>query len=93
MAAEFKCIRCDGGGRMKIGVHADSAVRSIEIACIDCDGGGAVKYTEEKQRALKAAMDAAWCHCDSRDPIYVPDTPGLKHHWDCGKCGGLVQMG
>jgi hypothetical protein len=39
-----------------------------------------------------------WCTCDDGglEPRYVPDgehTHCGKHHWDCARCGRVVQVG
>ena len=43
---------------------------------------------------LKEAMaQQDWCECTDYDAHYVPDTPEMKHHWDCNHCGKLTQIG
>lgn len=35
-----------------------------------------------------------WCHCTKSDnEYYVPDSAESKHHWRCGICHKIVQVG
>ena len=88
-----KCVPCDGSGKSKIEVHSDGKVDVVEILCVDCNGLGLSSLSEAQQTEKIAQAQALWCQCAKSDPVYVPDAPGMKHHWDCGECGRLVQVG
>lgn len=36
-----------------------------------------------------------WCECDASmdNAYYVDDTEEMKHHWKCGNCHKIVQIG
>jgi hypothetical protein len=58
-----------------------------------------VKLDEEQLKELKELQEL-WCDCESEsDPLYHEDgiTPFnscvVKHHYHCGWCLGLTQIG
>lgn len=59
---------------------------------------------EEWRKALKEDVERHWCKCsrearESRDSIFHDDGQVTnqhctrKHHWHCGKCKKLTQVG
>jgi hypothetical protein len=52
----------------------------------------------DRESAKAARATSVWCQCDDGglEPRYVSDgvhTHCNKHHWDCTRCGGVVQVG
>lgn len=63
----------------------------MTIECVYCHGIGEI--TEAEAERIRR-MNDVWCKCtEPGDPIFVDDSPQCKHHWDCAKCGGLIQIG
>lgn len=93
------CPTCKGTGRMTVQVTGVD-VGSVAITCLTCDGTGA---PTARQLADLAAERAMWCRCAAQDE--EPDvrfhddgqcrkrTHPRKHHYDCGHCGGVLQVG
>lgn len=55
----------------------------------------------EYRKRLHSEVDEHWCKCNPQgdEAIYCGDKQQrnehcvIKHHWHCGKCGKLVQVG
>lgn len=64
----------------------------MELKCVWCDGAGQIG--DQKLHAIQAEQDM-WCSCGnpSGDVHFHDDEPGSKHHWTCGDCGGVLQVG
>ena len=54
------------------------------------------------RRELKKALNDHWCHCENSDPeqiTFCDDGENInehccqKHHYHCGNCGKIVQVG
>lgn len=93
--ATLTCPTCKGTGKQTLAVHGADGESDLPIRCVLCDGTGQV--TQAKLDALKRFADS-WCQCDGGgdDPYYVADGRHDhcgKHHWDCSRCGGIVQIG
>lgn len=90
------CPRCKGSKKTTVIVEqAGKAETTFVMPCITCDGVG--KVTPKRARQHRAEVNA-WCKCPPSDSlmdraIYRPDTARSKHHWDCGACGKLLQVG
>ncbi len=98
MAAKppITCPQCNGKKKITIEVsvmdeHGFHDEPSFRKKCPTCHGIGTVTLAD------KLAYDAeiaAWCTCETPgETEYVPDSTAMKHHWNCQRCGKLVQVG
>lgn len=94
-----QCPQCEGRKRITLTVTEirpgrPKKVSENEIKCVECDGTGTVSDAQLRARERARAM---WCRCDEpHEPHYVPDGahPEVsKHHWRCGSCDGVTQVG
>ncbi len=91
------CLRCHGSKTMKF-THRNSGTVTL-LVCIDCDGKG---YMTEDERKSYIFYANCWCKCSSDEDngiIYHEDGEGSwetcveKHHFHCGRCQKLTQIG
>lgn len=87
------CTGCkDGVIEVKVNSVHDVAV--LPIKCFWCDGTGTVKKGQAEKLARYQAL---WCGCaePGEQKFYDDDEhPELKkHHWRCGNCGKVTQIG
>jgi len=99
------CPDCKGTGKKNltvttIGGGLPTVVEIVEIDCVICDGGLHPLSESEAKQELQDQEDekALWCTCNKSksDAIYVPDGKSRvcsKHHWICGDCRKIVQIG
>lgn len=95
-----KCPTCKGSGMQKIESRTHSPGKPVEIAftniiCIICKGAAVVHPRVVKALEREAAM---WCRCEkpSDDIIFHDDGECgdcRKHHYHCGACGKITQVG
>ena len=91
-----KCIKCKGKGQATLNVYSEEASpKSFEIDCVHCDGSGRMTNIEIKQTQW---FDLQWCKCDftPNETRYYADGqhPDCdKHHYRCGTCGLITQIG
>lgn len=88
----ISCPQCSGAKQITITVsEAGQPDTTFSMACPTCHGKGTVTTAQKKRYEQ---MMAAWCTCPTHgDPEYHPDTATDKHHWTCGNCGKLLQVG
>ena len=78
-------------GVMSVTVHTGPKTEVFNMPCLNCDGKG--WRTPAEQRKVEA-MNAMWCRCATPgEPVFHDDEPGSKHHWTCGTCGKVTQVG
>lgn len=95
-----KCPTCAGTGKQKIETTTISPGKpvektSIEITCIICKGAKTI--TEKAKRALEREAEL-WCKCTtpSDDVVFHDDgtcSQCRKHHYHCGTCKKICQVG
>lgn len=98
--AMVPCPTCKGKGKQTLETTTISPGKpveklSMEITCVVCKGAKLI--TPQAQRALKREMDL-WCSCKtpSEDVIFHDDgecRQCRKHHYHCGTCGKITQVG
>jgi len=91
----MKCPQCKGTGELSVEFVMKGKHSAFPVTCITCDGSGQVTKAQEKEYRNALAM---WCECGnpSEGTSYVPDNASsvcVKHHWVCGDCGRVVQVG
>jgi hypothetical protein len=91
------CPTCKGSGMTYTTITTfGEKEKQISIGvCFDCKGE---VVDEEEGVAIQEHNDqlkAMWCNCNTpiENSYYVPDRPGVKHHWNCGCCHKLRQVG
>ena len=93
MNKTYKCPSCNKG-KMKITMIEGEKKMISYISCIDC--GGTERIDEETKEFLFKEK-STWCECEQPDDeYYVPDGVDdecQKHHWNCGICDKIVQIG
>lgn len=90
------CPACKGNKKKVAYVTEQRHERKLEMTCLACKGAGEV--TDAQLKAIAAFQDS-WCRCDNPDfeqAIFYdngrhPDC--RKHHWRCGDCGKILQVG
>lgn len=98
------CFACDGKGRQSVSVTTigkDGTSEAVaEISCIQCNGRKDLPAgSKKKHEADMKAIAALWCSCgrsDEAPAIFHDDgtcRKCYKHHWHCGRCGKIVQVG
>lgn len=96
----LKCPACKGSGKQTIESTTISPGKpvektSVEITCVICKGARAIR------QEVKDALDreaALWCKCEksSDDVTFHEDNECRdcrKHHYHCGNCGKICQVG
>lgn len=95
------CPTCAGTGKEKIestlhepGKAPQKSV--LEIKCVICAGGG--RITPRMKKAVETRVDDFWCHCKtpSEDVTFHDDfecRDCQKHHYHCGTCHKISQVG
>lgn len=87
------CPSCKGTKKVTIKVISNGVREpDMELDCVTCNGTGEVRdgYTK--------ALEDFWCHCGnpSGDVEFHDDGEGAacsKHHYTCGDCGRVLQIG
>lgn len=91
-----KCPTCNGSGRVWLTVsHWGSDKKDkIPVKCVDCGGEGQVSAVKLARMEEEKNM---WCKCKKPSgEYYVPDGVDpkcKKHHWKCGVCSKIIQIG
>lgn len=67
----------------------------VVIECITCNGKGGISEAQFNQIEVE---NRKWCDCDnpSESAVYWADDTHpecSKHHWRCGDCGKIQQVG
>lgn len=91
------CGTCKGTGTYNLPVTTHGVgTEIIPIKCPQCDGMG--ELTPARAEALRRE-DAMWCGCGKSDeaPVFYADGQHRgcvhKHHWHCGNCRKISQVG
>lgn len=89
------CPKCSGTGLLSIVAHEGGSVRTLELRCIYCDGSGRMSVAEVLRLERAEEM---WCSCGnpSGRHSYHADGQGpeiSKHHYRCGDCLKVLQIG
>ena len=76
-------------------VGQDKEDDTTELTCVHCNGR---VISEEEGKKMQEQIDyeeSLMCDCGnpSDQADYVPDTPQMKHHWNCRDCGKIYQIG
>lgn len=94
-----QCPTCKGSGIQTIETTMRSPGKietsSLKITCVVCKGAAVI--SPEAQKALQREADL-WCRCgkSSDDVIFHDDgecSQCRKHHYHCGSCGKISQIG
>jgi DnaJ-class molecular chaperone len=88
---EEQCKVCKGSGKQLVN-------GTISIECIWCEGSGTMN---KEKLAEHEFYQNCWCsqECEDSAAVFHDDrvTPWewcvLKHHWHCGVCKKIVQIG
>ena len=48
---------------------------------------------EKLDQIAENNKSVTWCTCEATHAHFVEDTPEMKHHWICDKCGFISQIG
>lgn len=94
-AKSAMCPQCKGRKIITVTVHehGKSEVRDFDTSCFTCHGRGQVSEAKGKEYADAVA---SMCSCETTDSAkwkYHPDTKAKKHHYTCGHCGKVTQIG
>lgn len=94
------CPTCKGSGEQNIECRTISPGKPVEISvtkitCVICKGAKVI--SQKVKRALKREADL-WCRCktSSESPDFHDDnecSQCQKHHWHCGNCRKICQVG
>lgn len=89
------CPRCNSKKTITITVHQNGGTSTETLPCITCEGHGDVT---DGQYANYKAEQEVWCRCGnpSGETQFYDDGehPEIaKHHWRCGDCSKVVQIG
>jgi hypothetical protein len=96
-----ECPACKGEGKEHATVRTIQPDRPVEkrIVTITCSAcSGRKKITRQLKVALER-QNELWCHCrppSSEDIIFHDDNTCKqcqKHHYHCGSCGKITQVG
>ncbi len=89
------CPVCKGSGMNYTTISTfGEKEKQISIGvCYDCKGKSVNKKEGKAIQKHIEELEASWCNCGSEDAYYVPDRKGEKHHWNCGCCHKLKQVG
>lgn len=89
------CPVCKGSGMNYTTISTfGEKEKQISIGvCYDCKGKSVNKKEGKAIQKHIEELEASWCNCGSEDSYYVPDRKGEKHHWNCGCCHKLKQVG
>lgn len=91
---KVECPICLGNKVQTISISEDKKEEKVQIACVTCRGKGLV--SEELVAQLEEER-AKWCECRRpKDAYYVKANQHKelkKHHWRCGACDKVVQIG
>jgi hypothetical protein len=89
------CPTCKGTGMSYTTISTiGEKEKEISISyCYDCKGEAVDAEEGQAIQEHVEELKAMWCECDSEDAYYVPDRAGVKHHWNCGCCHKLKQVG
>ena len=96
MAKKNHCPKCKGTGKINGSLTINGETTPLNMDCYICEG---IPMSKADGIALQKEMDkesAMWCDCGNEDhdtAYYVADTPKMKHHWCCGNCDKIVQIG
>ena len=89
------CPTCKGSGMSYTTISTlGEQEKQISISsCYDCRGASVNAEEGEAIQEHVEELEAMWCKCGNEDAYYVPDRAGVKHHWNCGCCHKLKQVG
>lgn len=96
----LQCPACKGAGIQTIETSTISPGKPVEksslkITCVICKGATVISH--EVQKALDREQ-AMWCRCEkSSDEVIFHDDGECadchKHHYHCGACQKITQVG
>jgi len=92
------CPACQGSAKQTITVHQIvenvMTVKDEKVTCVWCNGEGKLSSDRIAIYMMYAEM---WCKCHGETPtVFYKDGehPDLfKHHYRCGVCGKVKQIG
>lgn len=96
------CSKCKGSGQQDIHIVANGVERTEKMRCMQCDGkkflplGENARIAAEWAEELKNWCDGKSCPEDVEQTFYDDGQhPGCcdKHHYHCGNCGKISQVG
>lgn len=90
---------CEHWGREELRHYPDGLPSFDEYVCEIAAKLCAIEWAGDEPALASDGPRSEWCDCPRAwdDPTYMPDggcpCGERKHHWHCGSCGGLVQVG
>lgn len=91
MAKSEKCEVCHGTGKVTVTVVG---AEQFSGCCFYCRRGRVPAGANAARREADAAF---WCRCGASTTGAFHDDDQChmcaKHHWHCGSCGKIVQVG